>query len=78
MIYVINSFLGVMVCDIGCCMCLLIRYIIEAVCKYVCVWLGGLYGSDGNENCIKFNTNDVLVAWEPFCYSCVVVRTVDS
>jgi hypothetical protein len=42
------------------------------------VYLGELYGFDGNEYCIKFNAYNVLVAWESFCYLDVVVGVVDS
>ena len=35
--------------DVGCCMWLLIRYMLfKVICKYVCVCLGGLNGFDGN------------------------------
>ena len=29
-------------------------YVVEVVCEYVCVQLGGLYGFDGNEYGVKF------------------------
>ena len=55
------------------------KYIIEVVCEYVCVQLGGLYGFDGNEHGVLVGCFGILVVFMIFgccCWGCIPLDLV--